>query len=195
MINRLNHNYGHTQDPLSLHRDLARSWWGGICPHGLYQAVRTLAPPSGRASCGWLRSLCRLVARPSAQTSRDLEFPSGWPAGQRRRERSRPASCVAEAPPSRPGEGSAPESGSPLLRGPLPLGRAFLAAGGQQYCRVGGGEARPAQPLRRWSSPPARVVAEEPRKRTSTAAEPTSAGCFLGPAGQSFSFSGIHYTA
>lgn len=188
MINGLNHNYGHTQDPLSLHRDLARSWWGGICPHDLYQAVQTLASPSGRASCECLRSRFRLEAWPSAQTSRYLEFWSGWPASQRRQERNRPASCVAGAPPSRPGEGSAPESRSPLPR-------AFLAAGGQQYCRVGGGEGRPAQPLRRWSSRPARLVAEEPQKRTSTAAEPTSACCFLGPPGLSFSFSGIHYPA
>lgn len=69
------------------------------------------------------------------------------------------------------GSGLAPESGFRVSEARRPSAQ---AAGSQQFH----GRRRL---LPGWSCRPARVVAEEPQKRTSSAAEPTSAWRFLGP--------------
>lgn len=122
--------------------------------------------------------------------------------------RARPGSRLARAEkgvagPLAASHGHRPRGGGGAGVGPgkrlLPLQRPAAPPPRLPGCRQpavprGRRRGQAAQPLAGWSCRPTRDVAEEPQKRTSSAAEPTSAQRFLGsrgPGAQSLSLFGV----
>lgn len=127
--------------------------------------------------------------RPERVGAWGLALSSRQPAGPRREGRSRAAVSVTGAPPSQRGRGRGwPRKAA--LAFPEARRPSVEAAGSRQPAvPEGRRRGQAAQPLPGWSCRPARVVAEEPRKRISSSAEPTSAQRFLGPSSPVLAFS------
>lgn len=175
-----------TPRSLSLHSELPRSCWDGICPRELYPAVQTLAPRlEGELWVAAQRSTASswLDHRPERVGAWSPALSSRQPAGQRRGGRSRAAVSVTGAPLSQRGRGGVgPESGSRVSK-PAALRSRLPAASSSRGSQEERSRLRNRCPAGA-ATPPRRLGGAS--KRISSSAEPTSAQRFLGPSSPEF---------